>query len=858
MSFAINNHGEVFMMKRTVFIILIVFLSVLSVAAHATPIGKFSSVSGRVDLTRPGLSARPVHTGDEVTVGDIIRAKSKSKAEIVFIDGSILRIAQKSRVKISDYTVGEGHKSGIFNLFRGKIENVVKKSGGLFGFKKKSKFEVHTATAICGVRGTDFFSIHQGSLSTFIFKEGTGYGYTKNRPDQIAEIKANQAMLIVNPDLPPIVRPAKPEEISRHSADTAPSEPDEGEKGKKDDARVSKGPDDKKGDDKSEDPEKGDEQSTGEKPGESDKKSGDDRAEERKPGDDKQSDRRPGDREPGDYKPGDDDRGDDRRGDRRRRYYARTDDRSRDDEGRDEEFRPDDRGDRRRGDERHDDYGPRDDRRDDRGPGDYGPRDDRRGDYGPGDYSPYGPPPPGEDYGPYGPPPPGGDYGTYGPPPPGDYGPYGPPPPGGDYGPYGPPPPGGDYGTYGPPPPGDYGPYGPPPPGDFYAGDFYMGDFGPGDFYGDDFYMGDFYGDDFYGGDFYGDDFWGPGDDFFFDPDMHMDIDNFLKLPFSVDSIRISGNSGDTKFSLSMSGYYEAPPPFMYMYENIRGALGGSLKSGYFYGFTNCEWMYGVTEVRGIGVFFYIDSGNDSGGMIVGELSGSYSAASPYDWSASGSLDWVQLGDPGTVTDPGSVEAITDYARDIELVSGSDTGDFDISRSRGIFDSIQETQYWGFWENGIGATYSTMVGNWSLEWEQQGTECDPPGAMNLRLYMSAKGTAGDKNIEGDIAGGWVDIEHAVTGIAVGDLHGGYNPSSGDIFAGSGGPWLETSDLLTMVAERPNDLVKMNIPCIEIGKATLSGSGGNITALTLTDVTFLAHSAGGTPRIWATDTVAGTY
>lgn len=119
--------------------------------------------------------------------------------------------------------------------------------------------------------------------------------------------------------------------------------------------------------------------------------------------------------------------------------------------------------------------------------------------------------------------------------------------------------------------------------------------------------------------------------------------------------------------------------------------------------------------------------------------------------------------------------------------------------------------------------------------------------------------------ESDVAGGWVDIEHAVTGIAVGELHGGYDPSfySNDIFAASGGVWLETAQLLTMAGNPTGraNLAKLGIPGIEIGKATLSGSvvdGGNEINVTMTDVTFLANASGATPRIWATDSVSGTY
>ena len=285
-------------MKRTFFFMLLLFLlNPLYLSAQAKFVGKFSKVEGRVDITSPGASAKPVNTGDEVGVGDIIRVKSKSKAEIVFGDGGILRIAQKSRVKIDEYSMEEEHKSGIFNLFRGKIENVLKKSGGFFGFKEKSKHEVHTPTAVCGVRGTDFFSTYQKGISNFVFKEGHGYGYSKNRPDLVTNINAGQAMLIINPDVPPIVRMATVNEINRHSADTAIKKED-GDEEKKGDESVGEVSDDKKRDDKAKE-----------------KEPGKDEEKDQKPGDDEPRDQGPDDQELGDEDRGDDRRGDDRRGD---------------------------------------------------------------------------------------------------------------------------------------------------------------------------------------------------------------------------------------------------------------------------------------------------------------------------------------------------------------------------------------------------------------------------------------------------------------------------------------------------------------------------------------------------------------
>ena len=198
------------------------------VAVHAAPVGKFSHVEGRVDITSPGQAARPVHIGDEIYIKDIIRSKSKSKAEIIFIDDAMLQLAQKTRVEITEYFVGKERTSGILKLHRGKIQNKVKKvMGRLFGLKERNRFEVHTPTFAVGVRDTEFFTYYQKELKGAIFIKGRGYGYSLNLPDVIKEITVGQAMVVVSPDIPPTIRPATPVEIQKHTKDTAPSEKSE-------------------------------------------------------------------------------------------------------------------------------------------------------------------------------------------------------------------------------------------------------------------------------------------------------------------------------------------------------------------------------------------------------------------------------------------------------------------------------------------------------------------------------------------------------------------------------------------------------------------------------------------------------
>jgi hypothetical protein len=46
--------------------------------AQAGPVGKFTNVEGRVDITRPDKAAVPVKVGDEIYEKDIIRPEHKS------------------------------------------------------------------------------------------------------------------------------------------------------------------------------------------------------------------------------------------------------------------------------------------------------------------------------------------------------------------------------------------------------------------------------------------------------------------------------------------------------------------------------------------------------------------------------------------------------------------------------------------------------------------------------------------------------------------------------------------------------------------------------------------------------------
>jgi len=213
-------------MKRfTTILAILVILLALPLVLLAAPVGKITHIEGNVDIT-VGEKARTANLGEAVNSGEIMRAKSKSRAEITFVDGNILRLAENTRVRITDYQVGEG-KTSTLDLFRGKTQSIVS------GLAKNARYEIHTPTAVAGVRGTNFIAFFQNGVSGFVPKEGTIYGYNRKMPQDVKTVSPGQAIMVTAADKPPTIQPATSSEVEKHVTDTAPTEKKEEEKEKK-------------------------------------------------------------------------------------------------------------------------------------------------------------------------------------------------------------------------------------------------------------------------------------------------------------------------------------------------------------------------------------------------------------------------------------------------------------------------------------------------------------------------------------------------------------------------------------------------------------------------------------------------
>lgn len=178
-------------------------------------------------------------------------------------------------------------------------------------------------------------------------------------------------------------------------------------------------------------------------------------------------------------------------------------------------------------------------------------------------------------------------------------------------------------------------------------------------------------------------------------------------------------------------------------------------------------------------------------------------------------------------------------------------------------------QDWGVWKSYIGSTYAgTISDTWQM-------------SMDFALpvtpsWTSIIGTeiAGSKWSDGKIAGlaaGYgADIQATPkTWISAGETLGTFKPANFTLQISSVGPWIETTKFLAMQGGATTDaganaaLKALNIPCVQVGSANLTGSatyatGAETMYVTMNNTRFFATTSGGPAKIWASESAGGSY
>jgi hypothetical protein len=141
-----------------VVIALLTLFGVFAMSAHAAVVGRFSLVKGQVDLLKQGkIPAIAAKYQDGVEIGDVIRTKSKAKAQLTMVDDSVITLAPETRLAIADYQYNpaRGERRAVLRSFMGLVHTVVKR----IIKTEQPDFIMETHTATLGVRGTNWYTL---------------------------------------------------------------------------------------------------------------------------------------------------------------------------------------------------------------------------------------------------------------------------------------------------------------------------------------------------------------------------------------------------------------------------------------------------------------------------------------------------------------------------------------------------------------------------------------------------------------------------------------------------------------------------------------------------------------------------
>ncbi len=137
-------------------------------------------MKGQVDVLKGGkLPAIAAKVQDGVETGDVIRTKSRAKAQLSMVDASVITLAPESRLAIADYQYNpaRGERRAVLRLFRGLVHTVVNR----IIKTEEPDFIMETHTATIGVRGTDWYTL-LGPNSTGVYLPRGILGVSSNLP----------------------------------------------------------------------------------------------------------------------------------------------------------------------------------------------------------------------------------------------------------------------------------------------------------------------------------------------------------------------------------------------------------------------------------------------------------------------------------------------------------------------------------------------------------------------------------------------------------------------------------------------------------------------------------------------------
>jgi hypothetical protein len=137
----------------------------LPAVADAEPVGFLAVVHGTVEIQPKGATAFQAALRDrDIEIGDTLRTGRDSALKAILADETILTLGAESELLVEEFVVGAAatRDPSTLRLLRGRVRAIV---GEAFG--GTTRLEMHTPTAVIGVKGTDYDATVRDEDETF-------------------------------------------------------------------------------------------------------------------------------------------------------------------------------------------------------------------------------------------------------------------------------------------------------------------------------------------------------------------------------------------------------------------------------------------------------------------------------------------------------------------------------------------------------------------------------------------------------------------------------------------------------------------------------------------------------------------
>ncbi|KAF0165879.1 MAG: hypothetical protein FD157_1055 [Rhodocyclaceae bacterium] len=134
--------------------ILLSFGIILPVAAQTQNAARADFVVGAVTAVGADGTRRALAKGSALRSGEAVMT-GEGRAQLSFTDGASVSLQPKTEFRVDEYNftgVADGSEKGIFSLVKGALRTIT----GLVGRANRDRYQMRTAVATIGIRGTEY------------------------------------------------------------------------------------------------------------------------------------------------------------------------------------------------------------------------------------------------------------------------------------------------------------------------------------------------------------------------------------------------------------------------------------------------------------------------------------------------------------------------------------------------------------------------------------------------------------------------------------------------------------------------------------------------------------------------------